>query len=57
MPQVAGTTVRVGASVGLATAAGPGDGERLLREADEAMYRVKQSTKGGFAVSGVMTAR
>ncbi|MFI5909734.1 diguanylate cyclase domain-containing protein [Dactylosporangium sp. NPDC051541] len=54
---IAGTTVRIGASVGLATTDDPGDEDRLLREADEAMYRVKQSHKGGFAVSCVMTAR
>ncbi|WP_433043295.1 diguanylate cyclase domain-containing protein [Dactylosporangium sp. CS-033363] len=55
--EIAGTSVRIGASVGLATTAQAGDGDRLLREADAAMYRVKQSTKGGFAVSCVMTAR
>ncbi|WP_433202859.1 diguanylate cyclase domain-containing protein [Dactylosporangium sp. CS-047395] len=55
--EIAGTSVGIGASVGLATTARAGDGDRLLREADEAMYRVKQSTKGGFAVSCVMTAR
>jgi GGDEF domain-containing protein len=31
---------------------GADDGDRLLREADEAMYRVKQAAKGGFALSG-----
>jgi GGDEF domain-containing protein len=43
----------IGASVGLATTGHPGadDGDRLLREADEAMYRVKQAAKGGFTVS------
>ncbi|WP_433087992.1 diguanylate cyclase domain-containing protein [Dactylosporangium sp. CA-052675] len=56
---IAGTSVRIGASVGVASAAEAGDGvgDHLLREADEAMYRVKQSTKGGVAVSCVMTAR
>jgi len=55
---VAGATMRIGASVGLATTERPAgdDGDRLLREADEAMYRVKQATKNGYAVSGVMTA-
>jgi len=41
---VAGTTVTVGASVGVA-AGTPADAERVLRDADDAMYRTKQSRR------------
>ncbi|WP_198171062.1 GGDEF domain-containing protein [Actinoplanes awajinensis] len=49
---IAGTTVHIGASVGVAVGADVVDGDLLLREADEAMYRVKQASKGGYAVAG-----
>lgn len=49
---IAGTTVRIGASVGVAIGQNVVDGDRLLREADEAMYRVKQNCKAGYAVAG-----
>lgn len=42
--------VSIGASVGVAIATGDVDGDQLLREADEAMYRVKQASKGGYGV-------
>lgn len=47
-----GKEVRLGASVGIALGAGPGerDAEALLRAADTAMYRVKKSHPGGVAV-------
>jgi diguanylate cyclase (GGDEF)-like protein len=48
--EIAGTEVRVGASVGVAISGGGRDGNQLLRDADMAMYQVKQGTKGGFAV-------
>ncbi|MEV0131923.1 GGDEF domain-containing protein [Dactylosporangium sp. NPDC050688] len=48
--EIAGTEVRVGASVGVAISSGGRDGTQLLRDADMAMYQVKQGTKGGFAV-------
>ncbi|GAB3868421.1 diguanylate cyclase [Dactylosporangium cerinum] len=49
--EVAGTEVRVGASVGVAISGGGGrDGNQLLRDADMAMYQVKQGSRGGFAV-------
>ena len=48
---VAGTgQVRIGASVGTATGAGP-RAERLLREADAAMYRTKAVRKAGALVA------
>ncbi|MER7005381.1 GGDEF domain-containing protein [Dactylosporangium sp. NPDC000555] len=54
---VAGTRVRIGASVGVAVDDGTGDdgtgeGTRLLREADQAMYLIKQAGKGGYGVYG-----
>ncbi|WP_327006773.1 GGDEF domain-containing protein [Dactylosporangium sp. NBC_01737] len=48
--EIAGTEVRVGASVGVAISGGGRDGNELLRDADMAMYQVKQGSKGGFAV-------
>ncbi|WP_433306855.1 diguanylate cyclase domain-containing protein [Actinoplanes sp. CA-030573] len=42
--EVFGGTVTVGASVGVA-AGTPADADRLLRDADEAMYRTKQSRR------------
>ncbi|WP_261575947.1 diguanylate cyclase domain-containing protein [Frankia gtarii] len=49
---VDGYVVRVDASVGLALAgAGPGRPERLLRAADQAMYRAKQAGPGRYAVA------
>ena len=48
--EIAGTEVRVGASVGVAISGGGRDGNQLLRDADMAMYQVKQGSKGGFAV-------
>ncbi|BCJ42776.1 hypothetical protein GCM10010168_04830 [Actinoplanes ianthinogenes] len=41
--------VTIGASVGVAVA-DDADGDRLLREADEAMYRIKQGGKGDYVV-------
>ncbi|GAB1690276.1 diguanylate cyclase domain-containing protein [Krasilnikovia sp. M28-CT-15] len=43
----AGTQVQVGASIGITTACGPGhDIDRLLREADHALYAAKAAGKG-----------
>jgi diguanylate cyclase (GGDEF)-like protein len=50
--QVAGVTVHIGASVGVSTTENAADDDQLLREADEAMYRVKQASKGGYEVYG-----
>ncbi|UWP78997.1 GGDEF domain-containing protein [Dactylosporangium fulvum] len=47
---IAGAEVCVGASVGVAVGDGTADGAQLLREADRAMYHVKQSGKGGYEV-------
>lgn len=46
-----GTTVRIGASIGIATAteAGPGEAKDLLAAADAALYRVKRGAKNDFA--------
>ncbi|MFF5230782.1 diguanylate cyclase domain-containing protein [Dactylosporangium sp. NPDC000521] len=55
--EIAGTEVRVGASVGVAISGGGRDGGQLLRDADMAMYQVKQGTKGGFAVYKEPTVR
>jgi len=41
---VAGTTVTVGVSVGVA-AGTPAEADRLLRDADDAMYRTKQARR------------
>lgn len=54
--------VSVGASIGVAVgAAEPCDAEVLLRQADEAMYRVKANGKGGCAVyepeTSILTTR
>ncbi|GAA4592852.1 diguanylate cyclase (GGDEF)-like protein [Actinoplanes octamycinicus] len=46
--------VTIGASVGVSVGAGA-DGDTLLREADEAMYRIKQGSKGDYVVAS--TAR
>lgn len=49
---VDGYVVRVDASVGLALAGGgPGRPERLLRAADQAMYRAKKAGPGRYAVA------
>jgi diguanylate cyclase (GGDEF)-like protein len=42
--------VTIGASVGVSVA-DDADGDTLLREADEAMYRIKQGTKGDYVVA------
>ncbi|GAA2645551.1 hypothetical protein Adu01nite_54850 [Paractinoplanes durhamensis] len=42
---VTGAVVSVGASVGIATGT-PAEADRMLREADDAMYRSKQSRRG-----------
>ncbi|MET7420458.1 GGDEF domain-containing protein [Dactylosporangium sp. NPDC005555] len=55
--EIAGTEVRVGASVGVAISGGGRDGNQLLRDADMAMYQVKQGDKGGFAVYREPTVR
>jgi diguanylate cyclase (GGDEF)-like protein len=55
---VAGTTVRVGASVGVALAeAGSGvDAEQLLHQGDVAMYRAKAQGKNGVGRYGAVPA-
>jgi len=45
---IAGAVVTIGASVGISAVTE--DADRLMREADQAMYRVKQSSKGGYRV-------
>jgi diguanylate cyclase (GGDEF)-like protein len=49
---VEGGTVRVGASVGVATGRSP----RVLRDADHAMYEAKRAGKGSYAVHTPLTA-
>ncbi|MEO6122902.1 MAG: PAS domain S-box protein [Ilumatobacteraceae bacterium] len=50
---VAGVTVHLGASVGVAHHAGPGaNTDALLLEADKAMYSAKRSGRGRVAVAG-----
>jgi diguanylate cyclase (GGDEF)-like protein len=49
--QVAGTSVSIRGSVGIAVSRRPREGaEALVRDADVAMYAAKASGKGGFAV-------
>ena len=48
---VTGGPVTIGASVGVSVGH-DADGDTLLRSADEAMYRVKQASKGGYVLSG-----
>ena len=49
---VDGGSARVGASVGIALpGSGGSNGEALLREADHAMYEVKRTGKGSYAVA------
>ncbi len=45
--QLSAATVTVGASVGISMFHGTGSGERLVREADLALYRVKARRSGG----------
>lgn len=47
--EVNGTSVHVGASVGLATSCDGGDLDRVMREADVAMYTAKRLGKSRFA--------
>jgi EAL domain-containing protein (putative c-di-GMP-specific phosphodiesterase class I) len=47
--RVDGRELHVGAAVGIADAAGAGDIEQLLRNADLAMYRAKDAGGGGYA--------
>jgi diguanylate cyclase (GGDEF)-like protein/PAS domain S-box-containing protein len=50
---VCGATVKVGVSVGVTLALDGGlDGERLIREADTAMYLAKHRGQGGVAIAG-----
>ncbi len=46
--QVQGESFRVAASIGVALAGDETDPERLVRQADQAMYRAKQGGGGGF---------
>ena len=49
--QIAGTTVAIRGSIGIAVSRRPREGaEALVRDADVAMYAAKASGKGGFAV-------
>jgi diguanylate cyclase (GGDEF)-like protein len=48
--EIASSTVRIGASVGVSIGQAAANGDQLLREADEAMYRVKQGGKGGYEI-------
>ena len=49
--QIAGTSVAIRGSIGIAVSRRPRDGaEALVRDADVAMYAAKASGKGGFAV-------
>lgn len=50
---VAGTIVRVGVSIGIATSEGvPGSADDVMRDADAAMYRVKQA-RAAAALAGL----
>ncbi len=49
---VAGTELRLGASIGLAVAGPDADARSLLREADAAMYRAKARGRGRYEISG-----
>jgi diguanylate cyclase (GGDEF)-like protein/PAS domain S-box-containing protein len=56
---VGASLVHIDASIGIALAGGsslPGGAERLIREADEAMYLAKQAGRGRFAVYSSRTA-
>jgi diguanylate cyclase (GGDEF)-like protein len=49
---VAGTRVALGASIGIAVADdGPETPEELLSRADRAMYRAKETRRGGYCVA------
>ena len=47
--QLTAATVTVGGSVGISVFRGTGSGERLIREADLALYRVKAGRSGSAA--------
>jgi diguanylate cyclase (GGDEF)-like protein len=53
---LSGGASQVGASVGVATARHPTDPERLLQEADGAMYRAKRSATARIATTGEVRA-
>ncbi|UQU68633.1 GGDEF domain-containing protein [Couchioplanes caeruleus] len=53
---ISGSSVRIGASVGIAIGYDIVDGDKLLHEADRAMYKVKQTGKGGYAIADPMEA-
>ena len=56
--RVSGESVKVGVSIGIATAKRVGDHDALLRRADEALYRAKDDGKRRIAVAPpVRTAR
>ena len=46
--EVAGTSVRLGGSIGITTSRSSGDGEDLVRQADLAMYRAKRRNGDRF---------
>jgi len=50
--EVAGTRIELGASIGIAMAGEQETPEELLSRADRAMYRAKETRRGGYCIAG-----